>query len=216
MLSHLLCYVSLITNNLRIMLCFPQVTFGTLINGHIVSGKMTQANRVFQEMLDAGVKPNIVIFNTMLKGFSSKIWANWPTRMGRFLKHMSEYGLTPAVDTYNTILSSALDQGHPNLCVEIFDHMIGSGLHPDAVSYTILMRSYQKVGKISAFEDAYYQIRLSPGAESDLVSKNALVACYAQSMEMELAENALQEAVSYAESIGQPVPLEAFGVVIAG
>lgn len=181
-----------------------------------MSGQMNQANTVFQEMLDAGVKPNIVISNTMLKAHCSRIMFNWPKQIHRFLKQMGEYGLAPGVDTYNTILSSALDQGHPELCVEIFDHMIGSGLHPDAVSYTALMKSFLKKGKMSAFEDAYYQIKLSPGAGGDLISKNALVACYAQSMEMELAEAALQEAVSYAESIGQPVPLEAFGAVIAG
>jgi pentatricopeptide repeat protein len=46
-----------------------QVTYSTLIDGHVRAGQLEQALRLLREMGSHGLRPNIITYNTLLKGY---------------------------------------------------------------------------------------------------------------------------------------------------
>jgi pentatricopeptide repeat protein len=48
--------------------CVPQVTFTTLIDGCVRAGDVGAARGLLLEMRSAGVAPNVVTFNALLRG----------------------------------------------------------------------------------------------------------------------------------------------------
>ena len=52
---------------------------------------------------------------------------------------MAEEGLTPGVDTINTLMQAALQASMPAAVPGLFRQLLGGGLSPSALSYTALV-----------------------------------------------------------------------------
>ena len=55
------------------------------------------------------------------------------------LIRMSEEGITPREDTYNTLMSAALASGNVKQVPELFDQLVNQSLTPSSLSYTSLI-----------------------------------------------------------------------------
>ncbi|GMH32589.1 hypothetical protein BSKO_00423 [Bryopsis sp. KO-2023] len=192
------------------------VTFGTLIDGHVRENDMKGARALLEAISSHNLRPNRIVYNTLLRGYCSTSIVNGLPEVVNLLKEMTSNGLSPRVDTYNTILSSALRSRDPKSVRQIFEHMLSSGVTPDAVTFTILLKIYHKEGNLEGCERIFRKMVESPDSGVDIVALNALVACHALMGRMEDAEKLLDEANDFASDNGLPVPVEAFGSVIAG
>ncbi|KAI3730120.1 hypothetical protein L6452_18796 [Arctium lappa] len=100
---------------------FPNtISYGTLINRLVKSGMMSSALKVFDEMIEKEVTPNVMYYNILTDGFFKKgdfLEANevWE----RLVNSLSVY---PDVGSYNVIYSIS------SLTLSISDFPVGTGV----------------------------------------------------------------------------------------
>lgn len=176
---------------------------------------MDKARGVVETMLEAGIKPNTLIFNSLLKGNRQLSNQSWWHELDGLLKDLNAREIEVDTDTYNAIMACALRRRDGKFLLKTLRQMLSSGIQPDAVSWTIVMKGYQSEGQFDSAQMAYNQIEASPNAGLDLVALNANVAYHVQKGDLQEANAALEESLSVAKSRNLPPPVEAFDVIIS-
>ena len=108
---------------------------------------MDKAQQEFNSMLKAGLKPTLVIYNTLLKGYSANA-AGFKDNIIRLLNGMKKQNIHPGEDTINTLLSKMVEIKNSEVVDEVFQEMKKLGLLPDAVSYSYLLKAAHQVGNV--------------------------------------------------------------------
>ena len=192
------------------------ITYSTLIDGYAKAGDMAEAREVLQTMIYAGEQPSAVTYNSMLRGYAMSMQSGSLSEALQLLDDMQIQGVSPAVDTFNTLMSAAVgaDEGH--LALDLHQRMLAAGLRPDGVTFTVMLQAHGRLGQVSEAVAAFESLSRDPNAAMDITAYNAMVAAFAQSGDMTAAESMLQRACSFAKRVGLPPPREAFGAVVAG
>ncbi|KAL6841886.1 hypothetical protein ACP4OV_028398 [Aristida adscensionis] len=130
-------------------------TWGIIIGGYCREGKLDEAFRCIQLMKDAGVHPNVVIFNTLLKGFLD---TNDLFAVDNILALMEQFGIEPDIVTFSHQLNSFSSVGHMVKCMKVFDKMIEAGIEPDPHVYSILAKGYVRAQQPQKAEELLLQM----------------------------------------------------------
>ena len=94
------------------------------------------AMAVFDEMVDCGLTPDLVVWNSLLSVFEHA--GDWQHALDVF---KSMQGIArPDVITWNTLLSALKRGGQEDMAVEVFEDMQRQGCKPDEITYKILLR----------------------------------------------------------------------------
>ena len=56
------------------------------------------------------------------------------------LKEMSDSGVGPTGDTFNTLMDAAIECGDPEAALRLFAQMLDTGFTPDTVTYTTMIK----------------------------------------------------------------------------
>ncbi|XP_010495770.1 PREDICTED: pentatricopeptide repeat-containing protein At5g46680 [Camelina sativa] len=105
---------------------------------------LEKAESLLVDGIRLGVLPNVITYNTLIKGYSRFVGIDEAYAVTR---RMREAGIEPDVATYNSLISGAAKQLMLNRVLQLFDEMLHSGLSPDMWSYNTLMSCYFKLGK---------------------------------------------------------------------
>lgn len=114
-------------------------TYTVLLNGWCQVKNLMEAGKVWNKMIDVGIKPDVVAHNTMLEGLLKG------KRMSDAIKLfevMKAKGPTPNVRSYTILIRSLCKQKKMNEAVDYFKEMLDSGCEPDAALYTCLITGY--------------------------------------------------------------------------
>lgn len=130
-------------------------TWGIIIGGYCREGRLEEALRCVQQMKDAGSVPNVVIFNTLLKGFLD---ANDMAAVNKILGLMEKFGIKPDIVTYSHQLNTFSSLGHMAKCMHVFDKMIEAGIEPDPQVYSILAKGFVRAQQPEKAEDLLLQM----------------------------------------------------------
>ncbi|RCV22392.1 hypothetical protein SETIT_4G216900v2 [Setaria italica] len=130
-------------------------TWGIIIGGYCREGRLEEALRCVRQMKDAGVIPNVVIFNTLLKGFLD---ANDMAAVNNILRLMEQFGIKPDIVTYSHQLNTFSSLGHMAKCMKVFDKMIEAGIEPDPQVYSILAKGYVRAQQPEKAEELLLQM----------------------------------------------------------
>ncbi|TVU12713.1 hypothetical protein EJB05_46368, partial [Eragrostis curvula] len=130
-------------------------TWGIIIGGYCREGRLEEAFRCVRQMKDAGVLPNVVIFNTLLKGFLD---ANDMAAVDNILELMEQFGIKPDIVTYSHQLNAFSSLGHMAKCMKVFDKMIEAGIEPDPQVYSILAKGYVRAQQPEKAEELLTQM----------------------------------------------------------
>ncbi|KAL6655649.1 hypothetical protein ACP70R_006475 [Stipagrostis hirtigluma subsp. patula] len=130
-------------------------TWGIIIGGYCREGRLEEAFRCVQQMKDAGVLPNVVIFNTLLKGFLD---ANDMAAVENVLGLMEQFGIKPDIVTFSHQLNAFSSFGHMAKCMKVFDKMIEAGIEPDPQVYSILAKGYVRAQQPEKAEELLLQM----------------------------------------------------------
>ncbi|KAK6912708.1 Pentatricopeptide repeat [Dillenia turbinata] len=114
-------------------------TCAIIISGYCREGKIKEGLRFVYRMKDLGVHPNLVIFNSLIKGFLDIMDRDG---VGEVLTLMEEYGVKPDVITFSTIVNAWSTAGFMDKCREIFYDMVKVGIKVDAQAYSILAKGH--------------------------------------------------------------------------
>ncbi|XP_010519906.1 PREDICTED: pentatricopeptide repeat-containing protein At5g25630 [Tarenaya hassleriana] len=114
-------------------------TCGILVGGYCREGKVRDGLRFARKMKDLGVYPNLVVLNSLIKGFTEVM-----DRDGIYevLSLMKECKVKPDVITYSTVMNVWSSAGYMDKCAQVFEEMINAGVRPDAHVYSILAKGY--------------------------------------------------------------------------
>ncbi|KAL3570017.1 hypothetical protein D5086_027266 [Populus alba] len=113
-------------------------TCGMIINGLCRHGSIEDASRVFEIMVSLGVKPNAVIYTTLIKGFLKEA--------EQFFVDMQKRNLMPNTLTYTALLSGYNMAGRRSEMFALFEEMIAKDIEPDGVTWSVMIDAHLKEG----------------------------------------------------------------------
>nr|GFB44810.1 hypothetical protein [Tanacetum cinerariifolium] len=117
----------------------PDVTtFSTLLNGLVLEGRISQAQRLFAKVITNKLcEPDLVMYSTMIKG---NCMTHDYVAASDLLKLMDESGCTPDVVAYNTIINSMCKHKMIDDAFKLLKKMVSQkGISADVVTYTSLI-----------------------------------------------------------------------------
>lgn len=130
-------------------------TWGIIVGGYCREGRLGEALRCVRQMKDSGVLPNVIVFNTLLKGFLD---ANDMAAVDDVLGLMEQFGIKPDIVTYSHQLNALSSMGHMAKCMKVFDKMIEAGIEPDPQVYSILAKGYVRAQQPEKAEELLRQM----------------------------------------------------------
>ncbi|CAN6216325.1 unnamed protein product [Urochloa humidicola] len=157
-------------------------TWGIIIGGYCREGRLEEAFRCIRQMKDAGVIPNVVIFNTLLKGFLD---ANDMAAVNNILGLMEQFGIKPDIVTYSHQLNTFSSLGHMAKCMKVFDKMIEAGIEPDPQVYSILAKGYVRAQQPEKAELLLQMSQL--GVRPNVVTFTTVISGWCSMADMESA-----------------------------
>ncbi|KAH6788410.1 hypothetical protein C2S51_003416 [Perilla frutescens var. frutescens] len=110
-------------------------TYNSLIDGYCSQGEMDKAKEIFHSVVDQGLEPNIITYHSLMNGYctNGKVDEAWCL----FLE-VPYRGLQHTARTYNIMIHGLFLEGFTEGW-NFFSHMEDQQVHPDLVTYTILL-----------------------------------------------------------------------------
>ncbi|WOH05011.1 hypothetical protein DCAR_0624423 [Daucus carota subsp. sativus] len=120
-------------------------TYTVLLNGWCKVKNIMEAGRVWNEMVDKGIKPDVVAHNTMLEGLLRDKKVSDAIKLFGVMKTK---GPAPNVRSYTIMIRDLCKQKKMDRAVEYFEEMLDHGCEPDAAVYTCLITGFGNMKKM--------------------------------------------------------------------
>jgi pentatricopeptide repeat protein len=137
----------------------------------VKAGDKQQAERLLEEMFDAGFVPDVRICNFVIKACAKK--GDVACAETWFMK-MRSMGLTPNKTSYNMILDACVKADNLEAVEKWFIRFIDDGQTPDEVSYATMIYAHAKHGATEQAEK-WLQQSLNAGVQPNIVTYNSLI-----------------------------------------
>nr|GEV18820.1 hypothetical protein [Tanacetum cinerariifolium] len=111
-------------------------TYGNVIKGYCMSGKMEDAKRVFSEMEDNDCSPNLVTYNLLIGGLCQNGLVD--EAIG-YKKVMVEKGVVPDAYSYSVIIDELCKRNRFSDAKLVLDDMNRAGLRPKSALFLQLV-----------------------------------------------------------------------------
>ena len=165
------------------------VTYATLISLCERCGQLADAATFRQQMLDAGVLPNVYVFNALLSVVRSEIQQAGGYRQKEALVaksfgivdiDMPSFGLKPDLVTINSLLGVLMEAGKWQRCVEMLAEMTERwALVPDVITYSTIISACNRARQWALVSEVSAQMQAA-GVASNLITYNALISAAAR------------------------------------
>lgn len=151
------------------------VTFGCYIDACIRNEDVDTAEQIFNEM-DAGtVKPNSVIYISLIRGFAA---AGQPLKAFQLYQKMRNDGVQTQSAAFNTVLDMVAKQlTDTGALQEVLRDMDATRVQPDAVTYSILIKASCNAGNLEKALDLFKHVHNSGMACDQVTYNTILLAC---------------------------------------
>nr|KJB75395.1 hypothetical protein B456_012G039700 [Gossypium raimondii] len=162
------------------------VTYQIILKILVEGNKFKEAEEVFETLLDeekSPLKPDQKMFHMMIYMYKK---AGSYEKARKLFALMAERGVKQSTVTYNSLMSFETNYKEVS---KIYDQMQRAGLHPDVVSYALLINAYGKARReeeaLAVFEEMLDAgIRYTP----DICSYTTMLSAYVNASDMEGAE----------------------------
>lgn len=118
--------------------------FTSLLYGWCKEGKLMEAKFVLVKMREAGIEPDIVVYNILLNGYAV---AGKMVDAFDLLDEMKRKGCEPNATSYTTVIQALCGQEKMDEALRVFTDMERMGCEADVVTYTTLISGFCKRGK---------------------------------------------------------------------
>ncbi|XP_031387194.1 pentatricopeptide repeat-containing protein At1g62720-like [Punica granatum] len=141
------------------------VTYNTVVMGLCKEGQLAEAFKLFKKMMDKGVEPTVVTYDTLIHAVcSAEHWEEdgMLSEAESTFDAMIQRGIEPDVVTYNSLIAGyCLQNQMDGYCKGkamdkagiIYRDMFQKGLTPDHVTYNIIIGGFCQIGKMQAAEE---------------------------------------------------------------
>uniref|UniRef100_A0A1J3HSB5 Pentatricopeptide repeat-containing protein n=1 Tax=Noccaea caerulescens TaxID=107243 RepID=A0A1J3HSB5_NOCCA len=114
-------------------------TCGIVVGGYCREGKVRDGLRFVRRMKEMRVEANLVVFNSLIKGFVEVMDRDG---IHEVLTLMKECKVKADVITYSTVMNAWSSAGYMEKAAQVFEEMVKAGVKPDAHAYSILAKGY--------------------------------------------------------------------------
>eukprot|EP00929_Paragymnodinium_shiwhaense_P003847 TRINITY_DN10452_c0_g1_i1.p1 TRINITY_DN10452_c0_g1~~TRINITY_DN10452_c0_g1_i1.p1 ORF type:complete len:1356 (+),score=332.54 TRINITY_DN10452_c0_g1_i1:107-4174(+) len=124
-------------------------SFRAVVTAYVNSAKSdTKAVAWFEEMIAAGLKPDLPTYTSIVNLFAKK---GDMTGASDWFERMVAAGIKPDVKAYTTlIMCCARQRGGATFAARWLDWMIAQGVEPDAIAYNIVLGSHARAGDMGS------------------------------------------------------------------
>ncbi|AQK85383.1 ATP binding protein isoform 1 [Zea mays] len=132
---------------------------------------LVEAGRVWNEMLEKGMDPDVVVHNTMIEGL---LRGQRRPEAVKMFELMKAKGPPPNVWTYTMLIRDHCKQGKMDMAMECFEEMQEAKCQPDVATYTCLLVGYgnaKQMDRVTAVLEEMTQ----KGCPPDARTYNALI-----------------------------------------
>ena len=132
---------------------------------------LVEAGRVWNEMLEKGMKPDVVVHNTMIEGL---LRGQRRPEAVKMFELMKAKGPPPNVWTYTMLIHNHCKRGKMDMAMECFEEMQEARCQPDVATYTCLLVGYgnaKRMDRVTAVLEEMTQ----KGCPPDARTYNALI-----------------------------------------
>ncbi|XP_056169966.1 pentatricopeptide repeat-containing protein At2g17525, mitochondrial [Syzygium oleosum] len=144
-----------------------EYTFGILMKGLCLTNRIADGFKLLQVMKSGVVKPNTVIYNTLLHALCKN------GKVGRARSLMSEME-EPNDVTFNILISAYCSEENLVQALVLLEKSLGSGFVPDVVTVTKVLQLLCSVGRVMEAVDVLEKVE-NKGGPVDVVAYNTLV-----------------------------------------
>ncbi|CAD6265964.1 unnamed protein product [Miscanthus lutarioriparius] len=116
-----------------------------------------EALAVFEEMLDAGVRPTRKSYNILLDAFAI---SGLVEEANTVFKAMRRHRVEPDLCSYTTMVLAYVNASDMNGAEKIFRRIKDDGLKPNVVVYGTLMKGYSKLNNVEKIMRVYERMRI--------------------------------------------------------
>ncbi|KAI3919149.1 hypothetical protein MKW92_031688, partial [Papaver armeniacum] len=143
------------------------VSWSVLVAGYARQGYVDEANKLFNEMRDSGVEPNLITWNGLIAGFNHNGLASESVAL---LHKMHSEGFKPDGTSISSVLPMIGQLEDLKVGIQVHSYVIKQGLGADKWVVSALIDMYGKCGCASELLQVFKEM-----AHTDVGSCNALV-----------------------------------------
>ncbi|XP_015692561.2 pentatricopeptide repeat-containing protein At3g62470, mitochondrial-like [Oryza brachyantha] len=132
---------------------------------------LVEAGRVWNEMLENGMKPDVVVHNTMIEGL---LRGQRRPEAVKMFELMKAKGPAPNVWTYTMLIRDHCKKGKMDMAMRCFEEMQDVGCEPDVATYTCLLVGYGNAKRMDRVT-ALLEEMTEKGCPPDGRTYNALI-----------------------------------------
>ncbi|XP_010029572.2 pentatricopeptide repeat-containing protein At2g17525, mitochondrial [Eucalyptus grandis] len=162
-----------------------EYTFGILMKGLCLTNRIAEGFKLLQAMKSGVVKPNTVIYNTLLHALCKN------GKVGRARSLMNEME-EPNDVTFNILISGYCNEENLVQALVLLEKSLGSGFVPDAVTVTKVLRLLCSVGRVMEAVDVLERVE-NKGGPVDVVAYNTLVKGFCGIRKVKVGQRLLEE-----------------------
>ncbi|XP_074263890.1 small ribosomal subunit protein mL103 (rPPR7)-like [Silene latifolia] len=154
----------------------PKITqepyFCTLIRCYGKAGMFDHAIKLYDQMEELGTPRSCLSFNALLAaGNNSRVF----DRVHQVFDEMPEkYGFDPDKISYGILVKACCEKGEPEMGLKIIEEMDGKGVEVTAVTFTTVLDSLYRIGKVDEAERVWGEM-VEKGCVPDVAAWNVKI-----------------------------------------
>ncbi|KAJ1290641.1 hypothetical protein BS78_02G260300 [Paspalum vaginatum] len=115
------------------------VLYTAVVHAWCRAGRLDEAERVFAEMTQSGIKPNVYTYTAVIDAMYR---AGQVPRAQELLCQMIDSGCPPNTATFNAIMRAHVKAGHSEQVLQVHNQMRQLGCEPDIITYNFLVETH--------------------------------------------------------------------------
>jgi pentatricopeptide repeat protein len=158
------------------------ILYNSVIDICVKFNKIEQAEVIFNEMKEMNLKPSLVTYSILIKGYGN---CNKLQSAIALYTQLREHGLRPNDILYGNLLNTAAKCNRLDIMTEIFQTMINEDVKPNHVIYSQIIKAHSKSKNyVKAFE-IFESVPNKVKEEANIILYNIILDAYAESGEFE-------------------------------
>jgi len=126
---------------------YNTITYNSAIDACVKCGDLATGEQLLNEMRQCqesgDLKPDLITYSTLLKGYCH---VGELDKALQVVEAIKSSGLQCDELVYNTLMHGCVKASNLMVGVNLFEEMVKSGMRPSAITHSILVRLYQRVG----------------------------------------------------------------------
>ncbi|KAK9728508.1 hypothetical protein K7432_000990 [Basidiobolus ranarum] len=133
------------------------VAHNVFISRFVFNDEMESALKMFDRMVNFGIKPSTRTFNSLLNGYIKH--HNIASAEKLYNEDMKKYEVTPDVVTINILIKGYMQTGDLDSAVKAFDSLAEYGIRPATATFNTLITGFGNAQEMQRVMEIYSQMR---------------------------------------------------------